>query len=167
MFYVASFFLPGRCWCLTVSSGYEVNGSKMALADKDACLWYLLDIKNKELNRANLIESLLGINYMVNGTLKAVRDNWTWKAYIFHLYWCGDAAIKRLYMCLEGESRDRFLPEQLKQHSVVFVHWWSFMRLWRVRGDKWCLFQVKQPQCTGSHIQFTIMDLRSVWAYFD
>lgn len=40
-------------------------------------LLYLLAIKNKAANHPNLIESLLGINYMVNGTLKAIRENWT------------------------------------------------------------------------------------------
>lgn len=91
---MTSFFLGG-CWCLKVLSGYDMYGSKMALIDKDVQPWYLIAIKNKAPNHVNLIESLLGINYMVNGTLKAIRDNWTWKAYIFHLYWCGDAGIKK------------------------------------------------------------------------
>lgn len=34
-------------------------------------------LRTKRHNHANLIEGLLGINYMVNGTLKAIRDNWT------------------------------------------------------------------------------------------
>lgn len=47
----------------------------MALTDKDRDFWYLLAIKNKASPHRNLTEGLLGINYVVNGTLKALRDN--------------------------------------------------------------------------------------------
>ncbi len=123
MCYLTSFFLQGRR-CLKVSSGYEVDGSKMALVDKDALLWYLLAIKNKAPNHANLIESLLGINYMVNGTLKAIRDNWTWKAYISHVYWCGDAGIKKPWMCFR---------ESNQQYNITG----NGLMKWKIAGS-WC-----------------------------
>lgn len=83
----------GRCWCLRAPkwSGWQQDGSPIQRRH----LWYLPAIENKAPKQANLRESLLGINYKVNGTLKAERNNWAWKAYIFYLYWCGDADIKK------------------------------------------------------------------------